>query len=272
MMTYSSSIATETNLAIQANNPDTYVVSAVGAVGTGKSSLLNAIAGSHIFETGSSTATTQTVRGEVRPWAFVPGKRYVHLIDTPGLCDSTSQDRHTVAEMVRYFKSLANGVSAFLLVFNINDIRLDAYTQTMLRLFEALLGRHFWNFVVIVFTHVDEENRDELEEHMEAVNDPQEGFIAEIRRIHNLPARTFVPSVIFTSTQNVRMSSYAQKHLKDIYNAVVLCETRNNQRRFTCTWLRRIMTIPTEEEKSTFITNSIKEAWSSMTTSVCSTQ
>lgn len=168
--------------------------------------------------------------------------------------------------------------------------RLDAYTQTMLRLFEALLGRHFWNFVVIVFTHVDEENYDDLEEQMEAVMDPQgkiikdwckvnhcwhfviEGFIAEIRRIHNLPARTFVPSVIFTSTQNVRMSSYAQKQLKDIYNAVVLCETRNNQRRFTCTWLRRIMTIPSEEEKSIFITNSIKEAWSSMTSSVCSTQ
>jgi protein gp37 len=129
-----------------------------------------------------------------------------------------------------------------------------------------------------------------LEEQMEAVMDPQgkiirdqckmyhfwlfvtEGFIAEIRRIHNLPARTFVPSVIFTSTQNVRMSSYAQKQLKDIYNAVVLCETRNNQRRFTCTWLRRIMTIPSEEEKSIFITNSIKEAWSSMTSSVCSTQ
>lgn len=163
----------------------------------------------------------------------------------------------------------------------------------MLRLFEALLGRHFWNFVVIVFTHVDEENRDDLEEHMEAVNDPQgknrnsdafqlddqllfffllDGFIAEIRRIHNLPARTFMPSVIFASTQNVRMSSYTQKHLKDIYNAVVLCETRNNQRRFTCTWLRRIMTIPSEEEKSVFITNSIKEAWSSMTSSVCSTQ
>jgi hypothetical protein len=136
---------------------------------------------------------------------------------------------------------------------------------------------------------VDKENRHELEEHMEAVNDQQgnemrycciltdlslffitiaDGF----HRIHNLPARSFVPSVIFTSTQNVRMSSYAQKHLKDIYNAVVLCETRNNQRRFTCTWLRRIMTIPSEEEKSVFITNSIKEAWSSMTSSVCSTQ
>lgn len=56
-MTYSSTIATETNFAIQAKNPETYVVSAVGAVGTGKSSLLNAIAGAHIFATGSSTVS-----------------------------------------------------------------------------------------------------------------------------------------------------------------------------------------------------------------------
>lgn len=42
----------------------------------------------------------------------------------------------------------------------------------MLRLFEALLGRDFWNFVVIVFTHVDEEDLDELEGHMDAVVDP----------------------------------------------------------------------------------------------------
>lgn len=159
----------------------------------------------------------------------------------------------------------------------------------MLRLFEALLGRHFWDFVVIVFTHVDEESVDALEEHMDAVVDPAgkckgeslgiryliclvDGFIAEIRRIHNLPARTFVPSVIFTSTQNVRMSSYAQKHLKEIYNAVVLCETRNSHHRFTCNWFRRIMAIPGEDERSVFITNSIKDAWTSMTSSVCSTQ
>ncbi|KAI8339233.1 P-loop containing nucleoside triphosphate hydrolase protein [Chlamydoabsidia padenii] len=271
-MTYSCTIATETNLALQANNPETHVVSAVGAVGTGKSSLLNAICGSQVFATGSSTATTHIVQGEVRPWAFVSGKRYVYMIDTPGLCDSITQDRHTVAEMVNYFKSLSNGVSAFLLVFNINDIRLDAYTQTMLRLFETLLGRHFWNFVVIVFTHVDEENQDDLEEQIDAVMDPQEGFIAEIRRIHDLPARTFVPSVIFTSTQNVRMSSYAQKHLKDVYNAVVLCETRNSYRRFTCNWFRRIITIPNEDDKSVFITDSIKEAWASITSSICSSQ
>jgi hypothetical protein len=43
----------------------------------------------------------------------------------------------------------------------------------MLILFHQLLGKEFWNFVVIVFTHVDEELRDDLEENMEAVTDSE---------------------------------------------------------------------------------------------------
>jgi GTP1/Obg family GTP-binding protein len=113
------------------------------------------------------------VVGVVKEWKYVPNVRHCHLIDTPGLIDSTVIDRHTVQEMTRYFKSLVYGVSSFFLVFNINDIRLDAYTQNMLILFHQLLGKEFWNFVVIVFTHVDEELRDDLEENMEAVTDSE---------------------------------------------------------------------------------------------------
>ena len=46
-----------------------------------------------------------------------------------------------------------------------------------------------------------------------------DGFVAEIRRIYKLP-RTFQPSVIFTSTQNVRSSSYTQRHIRELYFAV----------------------------------------------------
>lgn len=54
-----------------------------------------------------------------------------------------------------------------------SHIRLDAYTQEMLSLFQQLLGRDFWDFVVIVFTHVDDEVRDELDDAIEAVLDPE---------------------------------------------------------------------------------------------------
>lgn len=45
---------TDENLAAHAHDPETHVVSAVGAVGTGKSSLLNALAGERLFETGEA--------------------------------------------------------------------------------------------------------------------------------------------------------------------------------------------------------------------------
>lgn len=43
----------------------------------------------------------------------------------------------------------------------------------MLVLFHQLLGKDFWNFVIIVFTHVDEELRDELEDNIDAVIENQ---------------------------------------------------------------------------------------------------
>lgn len=122
---------------------DTFVVSALGPVGTGKSSLLNAITGEYAFETGDGTdvdfssktlnasywplffkkAKTREVEGKTLEWKFAPSTKYCHLIDTPGLVDSNLQDRQSIQEMTRYFRSLENGVSAFFLVFNINDIR-----------------------------------------------------------------------------------------------------------------------------------------------------
>lgn len=50
-----------------------------------------------------------------------------------------------------------------------------------------------------------------------------------------------------------------------------MCETRNSGKRFTCNWLRQILTIPNEEQKSTFIKESIKDAWSSVS-NVCQMQ
>ncbi|KAI7899606.1 P-loop containing nucleoside triphosphate hydrolase protein [Cokeromyces recurvatus] len=243
---------------------NTFVVSALGSVGTGKSSLLNAITGEYTFETGDGTnATTKSINGITKEWKFAPSLKYCHLIDTPGLVDSNVQDRQVIHEMTKYFKSLQHGVSAFFLVFNINDIRLDAYTQNMLILFHQLLGKDFWNFVIIVFTHVDEDLRDDLEDNIDAVIESQDGFVSEIRRIYKL-SKSFQPSVIFTSTLNVRSSSYTQRHIRELCHAVSMCEARNNGKRFTCKWLRQILTIPNEEQKSNFIKESIKDVWSSM--------
>lgn len=42
----------------------------------------------------------------------------------------------------------------------------------MLSLFEQLLGREFWKYVILVFTHVDENIRDLLEDNIDVLEDP----------------------------------------------------------------------------------------------------
>ncbi|KAI8377714.1 P-loop containing nucleoside triphosphate hydrolase protein [Radiomyces spectabilis] len=270
-MTYSPATVLDATRQAQARDINAHVLSAVGCQGTGKSSLLNAIAGEYIFATGSGGGTTQTVQGEIRRWYTSTSPDYFHLIDTPGLADSVV-DRNAIHEMTRYIRGLENGVSAFLLVLSINEIRLDAFTQHMLGLLQELLGRKFWKFVVLVFTHVDEEVYDEMSEHRAHIEDPQEGFVAELRRIYKLSSRSFDPQVIFTSTRNVRTSRHTQRYIEELRKAVLNCELQNDNKRFTCPLLREVLSLKNEQEKREFIKQSLREAWKSLAFTPCRLQ
>jgi small GTP-binding protein len=65
---------------------------AFGTVSSGKSSLLNALAGRDVFRTDARGGTT-TVRNEI-PW---PGADKVTLVDTPGLGEVSGETRHADA-------------------------------------------------------------------------------------------------------------------------------------------------------------------------------
>ncbi|KAG2177993.1 hypothetical protein INT43_003246 [Umbelopsis isabellina] len=248
-----------------ASDPKTLVLSCLGAMGNGKSSLLNAICDEQIYRTGrGAEPITRHVEAVMRPWSNPPVSRYCQLIDTPGMCDSSARDRANMQECVRYFKSLSFGVSAFLLVFNINDTRLDAYTQNMLSLFEQLLGREFWKYVILVFTHVDEHNRDLLEDNIDVLTDPSEGFVPELRRVFRLDERTFDPPMVFLTTQRLRYNAYAQRHLQQLYNSVVQLEKDRGNKKFTCGWFNQILSTPTEDQKSNFIISSVRGALGSI--------
>ncbi|GAB5586661.1 hypothetical protein Unana1_01561 [Umbelopsis nana] len=248
-----------------ASDPKTLVLSCLGAMGNGKSSLLNAICDEQVYRTGKGAEPiTKHVEAVLRPWSNPPISRYCQFIDTPGMCDSTARDRQNMQECVRYFKSLAFGVSAFLLVFNINDTRLDAYTQNMLSLFEQLLGREFWKYCILVFTHVDEHNRDLLEDNIDVLADPNEGFVSELRRVFRLDERSFDPPMVFLTTQRIRYNAYAQRHLQELYNAVVQLERDRGNKKFTCGWFHQIMATPGEDQKANFIISSVRGALGSI--------
>ena len=70
----------------------TLQIVAFGTISSGKSSLLNALAGRDVFRTEVSGGTT-TARGEV-PW---PGMDRVILVDTPGLAEIRGEQRASQA-------------------------------------------------------------------------------------------------------------------------------------------------------------------------------
>ncbi|RUP45081.1 hypothetical protein BC936DRAFT_148634, partial [Jimgerdemannia flammicorona] len=138
--------------------------------------------------------------------------------------------------------------------------RLDAYTQNMLHLFERLLGRDFWRYVIIVFTHVDEDNRDLLDDNIDVLSDPTDGFAAELGRIFALDPATVKLPTIFLTTKNVKYSTYAHQCLQDLYDSIRVREEQARGKKFSCHWFRQILATPSDEEKTGFIVASVREA------------
>lgn len=107
----------------------------------------------------------------------------------------------------------------------------------MLRLFERLLGPQFWKHVVIVFTHVDEDQRDYLDANIDALTDPQEGFVKVINQWFQL---SYQPPLVFLSNRDTRYSKYARDCFMELYEAVVAVEEGTRREKFTCTWFQEI--------------------------------
>ncbi|KAF9314863.1 hypothetical protein BG000_010655 [Podila horticola] len=220
------------------NDANNIVLAVLGAVGNGKSSTLNSIIQEPLFQSGRAVGpVTQRIGSCVRHWKLPEVGRTVHIVDTPGMCDSTYKDVENVHLMVEFFKTLSHGVSAFVLVFNIHNTRLDEYTKNMLRLFERLLGPQFWKHVVIVFTHVDEDQRDYLDANIDALTDPQEGFVKVINQWFQL---SYQPPLVFLSNRDTRYSKYARDCFMELYEAVVAVEEGTRREKFTCTWFQEI--------------------------------
>lgn len=97
---------------------------AFGTISSGKSSLLNALAGRNIFRTDARGGTTQT-RSEI-PW---PGDDRVVLVDTPGLAEVRGEERAQLA---------ARAAQDADLVLFVTDGPLKAYEVDLLRQLGAM--------------------------------------------------------------------------------------------------------------------------------------
>ncbi|OZJ05991.1 hypothetical protein BZG36_01258 [Bifiguratus adelaidae] len=249
------------NPPLRTRDGENLVIAVLGAMGMGKSSLLNAILQECMFATGKSPEpVTKTIAHLTKAWRLPPVGRNVHIIDTPGMCDANLRDRDNADNIAQFFTSLSHGVSAFLIVIHVRETKLDSYTQNMLRLFEELLGPPFWKYAVFVFTHVDEHLVPQLNVDIEELLDPEDGFAAVLRQLDgfNIPPQAELP-LVFVSNINTRNNDYAAECFGYLYDTVAARERKNGGRKFTCTFFQNVLSYQGLERRN-FIIRSVKKA------------
>jgi GTP-binding protein Era len=132
-------------------------IAVFGLVGRGKSSLLNALAGTPVFATGPTHGVTQTV--QTAHWAVDPetvnpeqtiwrvalpgtGQSRIELIDTPGLDEVNGQERERLAQQIAARADLI----LFVIAGDITRLEYEALVQL----------RQASKPIIVVFNKVDQ--------------------------------------------------------------------------------------------------------------------
>jgi len=135
-------------------------IAVFGRVGTGKSSLLNALIGERRFSV--SPLHGETRASHMEPWEVEAGG--VFLIDTPGLDEANGEDREALAKEV--------AGRADLVIFVIDGDMTESEREAL----KALLGRG--RPVVVALNKADQYTSDELESLLAAIRRKTDGLVA----------------------------------------------------------------------------------------------
>ena len=137
----------------------------LGHTGAGKSQTANTLTGMQdLFKTSagfaSETSSTSLVQSS---WFNDSSLGEVAVVDTPGLGDSNGADTSHVSAMVDKLKGKIKRVSAFAIVMNAANARLDRHLKAMLQLFNSVFSELMWNNAIVVCTHWPFDARSERE-------------------------------------------------------------------------------------------------------------
>ena len=131
------------------NNEVNYIL-VLGQAGVGKTTFVNTIIKSNIFKTsddGPDMCTRECQIGRLT----LENKHY-SFIDTPGLDESENEINKAISENPN--------IKCIILLFNIHEVRIKQSTAELLeKLIKRFPIKNFWDHIIVVRTHVDEDCR-----------------------------------------------------------------------------------------------------------------
>jgi len=130
---------------------DEVIIAVMGATGSGKTSFINAAAGTNLGVGNGLESKTDTIQFG----SFTLGRRRVRLMDTPGFDDTNKSDTDILTLIVEHLAAAENAkhpLTGLLYLHRITDNRVGGVSRKNMQMFHSLCGNAALKNVILCTT------------------------------------------------------------------------------------------------------------------------